>query len=161
MKELRGNFVNPYKDVMLFLAAVWREAEMAGMELDEYEQYYSLEQLDYDIVVDPTVPLFQELVGVYRKYTIQETEEIKTELIQIYADMKLYQKAAALEGRSERESRELLDIKLFQVNPGEDAGITLSSEELLRYMELFTGREDVYALDILSERNIRRSEEVL
>lgn len=161
MKELRGNFVNPYKDVMLFLAAVWREAEMAGMELDEYEQYYSLDQLDHDIVVDPTVPLFQELVGVYRKYTIQETEEIKTELIQIYADMKLYQKAAALEGRSERESRELLDIKLFQVNPGEDAGITLSSEELLRYMELFTGREDVYALDILSERNIRRSEEVL
>lgn len=154
VKEARGNFINPYKDVMMFLASVWKEAEMAGMELEEYEQYYSLYQLDIGILPDSDSLLLQELVELYRKYTIQETEEIRAELIQIYADLKMYQKAAALEERFRKNNREPSSVKLIQASPNEEESIALSSEELMRYMELFTGREDVYALDTLSERNV-------
>lgn len=161
MKEARGDFANPYKDVMLFLTSICNEMGMADMELIEYEQYYLLYQLDCDISVDSSDPLLPELVKTYRKYAIQETEEIRTELVQIYADLKMYQKAAALEERSRGEHREPSGLKLLPASTDGEEGIMLSSEELMRYMELFTGREDVYALDVLSERNVRRNEEIL
>ena len=161
MKKLRRNFCNPYKDVMMFLADVWKEAGLEAMEIDEYEQYYSLYGLDTRDILQSDAVLMRELAGTYRKYVIQESEEIRAELIQLYTDLKMYQKAGALLELSGRRESDVGEIEILSAESAGEEEFGLNAEEILKYMKLFVGREDIYAIDCLTEEGKRRNKEIL
>ena len=83
------------------------------------------------------------------------------ELIQIYSEMKMYQKATVLTERAKENIKSNRMIRIAKQEPCVEKVIHLSSYEISRYLELFAGREDVYAIDTISERGKRKCEEVL
>ena len=95
LKKNREDFVNCYKDITLFLASVWKKYGMSQEMLMEYEQYYNIDQLDRKKEIADTAEL-QKLILMYERYMVDESEEIRTELVQFYTDKKMYQKAESL-----------------------------------------------------------------
>lgn len=160
LNKNRQNFDNPYKDIAIYLSGIWSKKQMKLQELNEYESYYSLAKLDSDILLKADNPLLVELINIYSRYMIQESDEIRTELIQLYSDLKMYQKAEALLD-AERHSRRFDDVISFTELDAENEKIALSAKEISRYMDLFVGREDLYALDGIKDGQRRGNDEVL
>ncbi|MDO4340870.1 MAG: CRISPR-associated primase-polymerase type A1 [Eubacteriales bacterium] len=158
-KELRESFENPYKDVAGFLADVWKENSLFYRALWEYEQYYNLSDRDKEVRIDESSPFLPELINIYERFMIEESSELRTELIQIYSDLKMYRKAEALTEMGQRKP--VMSNKPKYVRIEENAEIFLNQQELSEYMELFVGREDLYAIDGLGSDKKRMSEEVL
>lgn len=162
MSKNRQEFDNPYKDVAVYLAGIWDKNQMRLQELKEYEIYYSLSKLDSDILLESEHPLVSELLGTYSRYMVQETDEIRTELIQLYSDLKMYQKAETLLEADLGDSRTAGIVRLADPETEkEHTRIALSAKEISRYMDLFVGREDLYALDGVTGGHRRKSEEIL
>lgn len=162
MSRNRQEFDNPYKDVALYLAGIWGKNQMRIQELREYEIYYSLSRLDSDILLDSDHPFVSELLDAYSRYMVQETDEIRTELIQLYSDLKMYQKAETLLDIDKGGSRTTEIVRLADPDTEkEHTRVALSPKELSRYMDLFVGREDLYALDGITDGRGRRNDEIL
>lgn len=159
MEEMRELFENPYKDIAVFLADIWRENGMSGRVLWEYEQYYNLNDKDKNLQIESNEPLMTELLDIYDKYVVDESDDFRMELIQVYSDLKMYQKAEALSGMAKRNSYISKDVKFIHMEKSEE--IFFEQDELLLFMELFVGREDLYALDSLNSEGKRSLEEIL
>lgn len=158
MEKIREKFENPYKDVMIYLAAVWKTNDMQERELWEYEQYYSLTGKDKEIIFDLRNPIQRELLEVFERYAADESEDTRSELIQLYSDLRMYQKAECLMENSRGKRSWKGQIKL---NQEEQEDFALTDTEISRYMEIFVAREDLYAQDVLVSGNKRHSEEML
>lgn len=133
---------------------------MKLQELNEYESYYSLSKLDSDILLESDSPLLVELIDIYARYMIQESDELRTELIQLYSDLKMYQKAEALLD-IESHNHRFVDVISFAEPDVENEKIVLSAKEISRYMDLFVGRENRFALDRITDGQRRRNDEIL
>lgn len=154
LKKNREDFVNCYKDITLFLASVWKKYGMLQEMLMEYEQYYNIDQLDRKKEIADTAEL-QKLILMYERYMVDESEEIRTELVQFYTDKKMYQKAESLFKSKENSSRWKYREKFYKADQ-QNWKMALNDAEIAKYMDLFVGREDVYAVDsvINYKRNI-------
>lgn len=160
MEELRKNYENPYKDVALFLISIWKENNKKQWQLWEYEQYYNLTDKDVGMEIDEKHPLLLELLGLYERYMISESQEIRIELIQVYSDLKMYQKAEMLMEIVKENKGYHTESGVLKRAREVESEIVLTSEELARYMDLFVGREDIYAFDQMID-NKRKNEEIL
>lgn len=158
LKENRGDFVNCYKDVASFLVSVWKKYDMPQEMLMEYEQYYNVDHLDKKKRIENTVDL-QNVLRLYERYMVDESEEIRTELIQFYTDRKMYQKAEAFY-KGKENSRKWNYQEKFYKGSAENRELILNESEITKYMELFVGREDVYAVDSIMNYK-RHVEDVL
>lgn len=155
----REGLKNCYKDVMLFLASIWEKYGQDGEVLKEYEQFYDLDELDSRRNFEKNESELKQLMELYKKFVISESDDVKMELIQVYTDLKMYQKAERIMNlfatKIHRKKRE----KYIQYS--EEAEIVLSETEIGKYMELFVGREDLYAVDGFNNNHRRHMEEVL
>lgn len=145
LRETRGDFVNCYKDVASFLVSVWKKYDMRQEMLMEYEQYYNVDQLDKKKRMENMADL-TGILQLYERYIVDESEEIRTELIQFYTDKKMYQKAEAFYKGKENSRKWNYQEKFYKGEP-ENQELGLNESEIAKYMELFVGREDVYAVD--------------
>ena len=161
MRRRRISVENSFKDIALYLAGIWRKNQMPLWVLYEYEEYYGLSEMNKEMVLEENDPFVEELLDLYSRYVVQEADELRVELIQIYSDMKMYQKATVLTERAKENIKSNRMIRIAKQEPCVEKVIHLSSDEISRYLELFAGREDVYAIDTISERGKRKCEEVL
>lgn len=161
MEEVRKNFDNPYKDVAMYLAEIYNKKQLQRQELREYEQFFAISELNPEIHIEEKHPLLSELLDAYARFMVQETDDVRAELIQLYSDLKMYQKAEVLlDGmKSDRKSSE--NIRLIVPEGETNATVMLTPKELSLYMDLFVGREDLYALDGITAEQKRKNEEVL
>ena len=158
LKEKRTDFVNCYKDVMLYLVSVWEKYDMPEEILKEYEQYYNLNNFDGRKSLERKSDLWG-LIHLYERYVIDESDDVRTELIQLYTDCKMYQKAETLLG-SVRNTKKWKYKERFYSGNDENKEIILNEQEITQYMELFVGREDIYAIDSVTDYNKRHVEDV-
>ena len=158
---LRERFENQYKDIVCFLAGFWKKNHLPLMELAEYEQFYMVKRLDIEKKLEEGNAFLQELLQTYEKCMIQETSDLLAELIQLYSDLKMYKKAERFQSRVNEQKFSISTVKLEDTYTAQLEEIRLDSEEMNRYMELFVGREDLYALDELDKNQRRHSAEVL
>lgn len=162
MKERRQKMENPYKDIAVYLASVWQEYHMQAESLREYEMYYNLPELWEDELTDADKPLMTALLEMYKKYVVQESPDIGLDMMQLYADLKKYKNAAALSGQGRQTGSDSSNLSMVSsaVPDGEREEIELSTDGMARYMELFIGREDIYALNEMTDSGRRICREV-
>ncbi|MCD7866785.1 MAG: hypothetical protein LUG62_00980 [Clostridiales bacterium] len=160
--RLRAGIDNPYRDVAEYLISFWEKNHLSVQSLREYEIYYGLPERWEGEIQEEQLPLVSELLKLYEKYIVKESGEVRTEIIQLYTDLKKYRNAAAL---SEKERPEWRSSEGNRKNAEETADVSgekiqLNEKELNRFMEVFAGREDVYAINEMSESSRRICEEV-
>ncbi len=162
MKAQRLKMKNPYKDIAVYLASVWQKYHMQVESLREYEMYYNLPELWEDEQKYTDNPMVTELLEMYKKYVIQESPDISLELMQLYADLKKYKNAAVLseKGRQTRNHPSVLPMISSALSADGKEEMRLSADGIARYMELFVGREDLYALNEMTDAGRRICREV-
>ena len=155
LKERRGEFPNIYRDLMQYLSSVWRAEEENDLELLEYEQYFRIWKEDQK-EKRPT-QLVKELADIYRRYVILESVEDSLELMQLYSDLKEYEKAEYWQRISEKQKKE-------QRGGGYVQTIRIAGEILPVYdrttagrmLSVFAGREDMYSTECMGTDRNRR-----
>ena len=161
MEAVREKFDNPYKDVAMYLAEICSKRKLRLQELREYEQFFAVSELNPEVHIDENNPLLSELLDAYARFMVQETDDIRTELIQLYSDLKMYQKAEVLLDCVKFELNSSENVKLTVPEGRTNVPVMLTPKELSLYMDLFVGREDLYALDEVTAEQKRKKEEVL
>lgn len=161
MEAVRKKFDNPYKDVAMYLAEICSKRKLRLQELREYEQFFAVSELNPEVHIDENNPLLSELLDAYARFMVQETDDTRTELIQLYSDLKMYQKAEVLLDCVKSELNFCENVRLTAPEGKTNAAVMLTPKELSLYMDLFVGREDLYALDEITADQKRKKEEVL
>lgn len=154
----REGLKNCYKDVMLFLVSIWKKYGENDEALKEYEQFYDLDELDSRRNFEKNASELKQLLNLYSRFVINESHDIKMELIQLYTDLKMYQKAEHIMNSFAVKTRQKKREKYIQCSEEE---VALGEKEIVKYMELFVGREDLYAVDGFNDSHRRHMEEVL
>ena len=161
MEAVREKFDNPYKDVAMYLAEICNKRKLRLQELREYEQFYAVSELNPEVHIDENHPLLSELLDAYARFMVQEADDVRTELVQLYSDLKMYQKAEVLLDGAKSESKSNESVRFAAPEAETTAAVLLTPKELSLYMDLFVGREDLYALDGITAEQKRKNEEVL
>ena len=156
--QKRRSFVNSYKDIATYLVSVWEENGWKKLILLEYEQYFEIGNGEDGL----SNRYLKELVKLYKELFVDETEEVWGSLLQTYSDLNMDDKSEKIMDRlrtMRHESDEKVEISGVYVSKDlEEISVT---PQMVRYlMELFVGREDMYAREILTEDGKRRSEYV-
>lgn len=162
IRELRWNYDNIHKDIMKYLVSIWEEYERFDMALMEYEQYYETLHLDENRMPYRNEQKVKELLEKFDKIAIQESKENLTELLQLYSDLGCYNKAEQISKRLKNNGKQVIDVQVSDFT--EEAAqieINLTDKEIERYQELFIGREDTYAVEVLMPDGRRMFENTL
>ena len=155
--ELRTGYTNIYPDILRYLLKIWEENERIDLCLFEYEQYYGFYQTDRNSALNTGD--IRSLLEKYRALLENEIKENYVDLMQSYADLHLYEHASAvadkiaiLESRGERGLQ--IDTMLVKEHDsGSDVQLCYSEDDIEQYMNLFVGREDIFAVvDFLGGR---------
>ena len=159
LQDQRSRLDNMYLDVCSFLAETWRKTEREDLELLEYEQFFQMPQMT-PAQEAAAHPAWQELLAAYRRFLIYEERDTAVELMQIYADIKGYRNAWKWQGKiTELEHRKPLPPSVFAPGAAGTGELIMNEQSPGRILELFAGREDIYALDSLDQRRSRRVEQ--
>lgn len=162
IRELRWNYDNIHKDIMKYLVLIWEEYERFDMALMEYEQYYETLYLDENRMPYRNEQKVKELLEKFYKIAIQESEENLTELLQLYSDLGCYNKAEQISKRLRNNCKQVMDVQVSDfTEETTQVEINLTDKEMERYQELFVGREDTYAVEVLMSDGRRRFENTL
>lgn len=159
MKKQRMHVENIYQDIMLYLAELWKSEGESVLELLEYEQFYQISNNHNNVRLSPDD--MNSLLELYRKLVIIEDEDTVTELMQMYTDVRMYEKASYWMQRKER----------MRTNAGKNtkAVIPTCSDEntsdieydkmtVQKMMRVLVGREDIYGLEIVNASGRRQVE---
>ncbi|KIR01318.1 putative helicase [Lachnospiraceae bacterium TWA4] len=155
----RKDIVNIHKDVLLYLDKTWIENDWLNLCLFEYEQYYEVAFIDREIT--DKNQYFSLILENYRKFAISETKEMAIELMQLYSDMRCYGKAAMFRQMQLPETlAQVIHIEEVKQTANEEVAsnvsksqyskLKFSSEQIQEYLNLFAGREDLYAIETLN-----------
>ncbi len=162
LRKIRWSYDNIHKDITGYLTSVWREYSQYDMALMEYEQYYELLHLDEGRMPYKNEEKVRIVLEHFDKLCIQESEENLTELLQLYSDLRCYNKAGKINKILKQMSKPITNSEIVPVAREEtDVEITLTSKEIERYFELFVGREDTYAVETLLQDGRRSFENAL
>ena len=162
IRELRWNYDNIHKDIMKYLVSIWEEYERFDMALMEYEQYYETLYLDENRMPYRNEQKVKELLEKFDKIAIQESEENLTELLQLYSDLGCYNKAEQISKRLKNNGKQVIDVQVSDfTEKAAQIEINLTDKEIERYQELFIGREDTYAVEVLMPDGRRMFENTL
>ncbi len=154
--ERRYKLVNIYKDIAVHMGNIWRTAQLPQMELFEYEQICQMP--DTSMTIDDAERL-EELLAYYRKYMINETEESATEIMQLYTDLRDYEKASAWMTRRERNvERARIDAVPINCEKPADAKLIMNQGTASKVLKILAGREDIYSLESIGTGGKRQVE---
>lgn len=132
------------------MVSVWKDYDKYDSALMEYEQYYEILRLDSDCMPYGNMEKVKMLLQQFDKLFIQESEENLTELLQTYSDLKCYNKANKITELLKRNHEPVREAEISQfAGKLTEKEIILTNKETERYLELFMGREDTYAIEIL------------
>lgn len=166
----RFSFDNIHKDITEFMVKIWLKIKLPGIALREYEQYYQVIDVDSDKIQNISEVYLNELLDYYHQAIINNDQQILTEIMQIYSDIKCfnkarkiaeYEKTAKIEQNiTIKNSQSHLSDDYYNSEKDEDTTVEslfshnemysdkvpgLNEDELKKYIDLFVGREDVYA----------------
>lgn len=156
--EKRKPLVNIFKDISGYLATYWQENKQPAMELYEYEQYYAiLDVMLLDKEAFEQNPVYNEILTEYRKLFIAEKEENAIELMQLYTDLHRYETAAFWQEYAKKKKSDLSqksvshpkEGNLLGLQQGSSGGLTYNQETAAKIMNVFVGREDIYAVETM------------
>lgn len=151
----RDHIDNIYKDIAIYLAEKWRKKQYHQRELFEYEQLYQISNNDKCMIETNEL---QELLSFYRRMMIHESEEVITEIMQIYTDAGEYQKASfwmEYRGNLQKKMKE----PITNLNAEDLRGsIHINHHTKQRIQDYFLGREDIYSLETISAQGKRQTE---
>lgn len=156
--QMRPSIKNIYKDVAVFLADIWKQHNHPEMELYEYEDFYELEHKN--MWQEPGV-LVNELIAAYRLVMIQETAEHATELMQIYTDLQMFEKAAFWQEKCQEYEQRKADYERPLIQEGmsdTQNPLIMNKGTAARILKVFAGREDIYSLESLAAGGKRMAE---
>lgn len=152
--SMRKDYRNAYRELAEYMIPIWKKQGRRDLELLEYEQLYELDVLDQNCVIDYESPFIRELLAGFEKLLIYEEEDVLTEMIQDYTELHCLNKAASLMERSRKNCKQREKPVLSTSQPSEAMQATLDGKGRHLFYELFVGREDTYAEEIMTHRRI-------
>ena len=95
IEQLRFQIVNDCRDIAKYMAEYWIKQKNLLFALREYEQFFRVHGDDkISLSGNNCVRLAEELLESYGKLLEHPTEELYTEIMQLYTDLGAYQSAA-------------------------------------------------------------------
>ncbi len=150
LAKVRRELSNIYPDIMKYLAALWHESELCEMELFEYEQYYGfLAEESGGLQLDAAG--IGELINLYEAFVEEPSKDNALEIMQKYSDLHLYANAAKVAAYADNIDvrTEVIHANVSAVAQGKhtktEAVREVTDEQIEKFMNLFAGREDMYA----------------
>lgn len=147
LAEKRPLYENIYPDIAEYLVEIWGEVERPDLVLLENEQCFGFYEEDSWKKICENKENLDILLSAYRELRKAENEENYTELMQIYADCHAFTCATKVS-----EKIALLKAGKTRVTVGTESyakkseRISFTEREVEKFAELFTGREDAYAV---------------
>ncbi|MEE0348642.1 MAG: CRISPR-associated primase-polymerase type A1 [Lachnospiraceae bacterium] len=149
LKRQRKNYVNIYKENVLYFAKIWKEQEEIDLLLFEYEQFFQLDKADEGKVWKNEEEK-KSVIQIYETLVIREDVENLTELMQSYADCHMYNKAQMIAERIQRLGAEWKQEKTEEerrcCSATKPETISLNEKEKQCFIQRFVGREDTYGV---------------
>lgn len=166
LQSLRFSFDNIHKDITEYMVDFWTKLKLPQVALMEYEQYYQVIKEDEGKINKISDVQLMELLNYYRLLMIHNDVTVLVEIMQIYSDFACYNKAQKITEyqrglRHEtqaylRESQSHLSDECYKNNDEQrslfeqeqiysDKIPHLNETDIKKYMDLFIGREDIYA----------------
>ena len=159
LAEQRRRFRNIYLDLMEFFQSIWKNMHRTDLVLLEYEQYFGISdgEEEKDGLEESALTA---LTACCARALKDMSEEAFTELMQTYADLHQYGKvektAEIIDKIRSRGRKETLTAETL-ANAGQHLELVETEEGCGRYagwpgrvvekfLETFSGREDMYAL---------------
>lgn len=164
MEEIRFELVNYYKDVTGYMADYWKNRENLQNCIWEYEQFFQVPGADKVIPEgEKCTSHKKELIRLYTQMLIHPSEDVCSDIMQLYTDLGEYGKASYFwEKRKTYQGMGKPEIpSITNAEPVRKGGSERSNINLQDYMELFVGREDIYAKEMPGADNKTVSEQVL
>ncbi len=157
IKQQRKNYKNTNKSICQYLISVW--SEDWALILFEYEQFFDLEKYDPDI--QPADP--ESYCVLFQSLLTNETEELWTELMQFYSDIKAYNKAAQIMEHLnllQQNHSQTVFPDLLEPSRTTNLSFETNSAFLQQFLQIFAGREDTYGREELDSRKKRMIEQI-
>ena len=171
---------NFYKDIAGYMADYWKCKGNLKNSIREYEQFFQVPDEDKPLAKgEETMKYKEELIRCYAQMLIRPSEEICSDIMQLYTDLGAYGKASYFwEKKTEYAGKAQIEIseaaitatEILAEETGEKTGETRPSAKedsnipaeinIQDYMNLFAGREDTYAREMCGAGNKRMSEQV-
>lgn len=170
IEQQRFRLENYYKDIAKYMADYWKKKDMLQNAVREYEQFFQAPKNDRITCTEQRkAKIIQELLQCYEKLMVYPTEEICTELMQLYTDLGTYRIAAHFWEMKMKYSEKSGLSDTSEITQDNQMTVSNSKSDLKvereidirSYMELFVGREDTYAREDFADGNKRVAEQVL
>lgn len=155
--ERRRTVNNIYKDIALYLAAMWKNDGQKQMELLEYEQYYQIWNQESSLIDKG----LEELLANYEKMVVSEKYDTAIEIMQSYTDRGEYEKASCWMQRSEQlqnDAQMVPSESLIQISNDEKKVIVYNQTTAQKILQVFVGREDMFSKETLGYGGKRQME---
>ncbi len=157
LKERRRTVMNIYKDIALYLAAMWKTAGQKQMELLEYEQYYQVWNQE-SALIDKGL---EELLVNYHKMMIAEQYNTAIEIMQSYTDRGEYEKASCWMQKSEQLQKADQIVQgesLLHISNDEEKAMVYNQATAQKILQVFAGREELFSKETLGAGGKRQTE---
>ncbi len=176
IEKHRFEQTNFYKDITGYMADYWKCKGNLKNAIREYEQFFQVPDEDNPLPEsEETMKYKEELLRCYAQMLIRPSEEICSDIMQLYTDLGAYGKASYFwEKKTEYAGKAQIEIPQAAITateiPAEETGETMTSAKedsdipaqvnIQDYMDLFVGREDTYARETYGAGNKHMSEQV-
>ena len=93
VEQQRFQLINYYKDITGYMAEYWMQEKNQRNAVREYEQFFQVPE-DERVKSSHQDKLQDELLRCYALLLIQPSEEVYTDILQLYTDLGEYRKAS-------------------------------------------------------------------
>lgn len=161
IEQSRNKFSNIYKDILEYLVLYWDTRLMPENILYEYEDYLEI-TADNKIKSYENKALLKELIQLYSKFLINLTEDLYSEIMQLYTDLGEYEKASMVSDmKNSFMSNKVNRNKIKFDENKHDSEYKWNESDISLFINFFIGREDTYAIDNMFENSRNTVEQVM
>lgn len=161
LEQSRNKFSNIYKDILEYLVLYWDTRLMPENILYEYEDYLEI-NADNKIKSYENKALLKELIQLYSKFLINPTEDLYSEIMQLYTDLGEYEKASMVSDmKNSFMSNKVNRNKIKFDEDKHNSEYKWNESDISLFINFFTGREDTYAIDNIFENSRNTVEQVM
>lgn len=161
LEQSRNKFSNIYKDILEYLVLYWDTRLMPENILYEYEDYLEI-NADNKIKSYENKALLKELIQLYSKFLINPTEDLYSEIMQLYTDLGEYEKASMVSDmKNSFMSNKVNRNKIKFDEDKHNSEYKWNESDISLFINFFIGREDTYAIDNIFENSRNTVEQVM
>lgn len=161
IEQSRNKFSNIYKDILEYFVLYWDTRLMPENILYEYEDYLEI-TADNKIKSYENKALLKELIQLYSKFLINPTEDLYSEIMQLYTDLGEYEKASMVSDmKNSFMSNKVNRNKIKFDENKHDSEYKWNESDISLFINFFIGREDTYAIDNIFENSRNTVEQVM